>query len=196
VSRPVFIALEGMDGTGKSTLARALCDALDACLLRTPPEALAPARPDIDAALAPSAVATQLFYAATVALASDQARRLLAEGRSVVMDRYWASTLAYAQCRSAQVELDAVARALLAPDLTVYLTADDRLRARRLARRGMSVADRASLAQRAALRAAYELALQAFPGGRLLRLDTGGRAPAKLASEVLGGVASIAREAA
>lgn len=196
MSRPVFIALEGMDGTGKSTLARALAEALDARLLRTPADELAHARPDIDAALAPSAVATQLFYAATVALASDQARRLMADGRSVVMDRYWASTLAYAQCRSDQVELDGVARTLLTPDLTVYLTADDRVRARRMARRGMSVADRASLAQRAALRAAYERALLAFPGRRLLRLDTGGRALAQLASEVLGGVASLAREAA
>lgn len=194
--RPVLIAIEGMDGTGKSTLARALAEALDATLLRTPTNALATVRPAIDAALAPSAVATQLFYASTVALASVEADALLASGRSVIADRYWASTLAYAACRERHVDLGSVARALRTPDLTVYLSTDEGVRARRLVRRGMSLADRDSIIQRAALRGAYEIALAEFPGRRLLRLDTSDRSLARLVSEVRGVIASVAREAA
>lgn len=196
MTRPVFIALEGMDGTGKSTLARALAEALDATLLRTPAEALATVRPIIDAAVAPSAVATQLFYASTVALASEEAGAILATGRSVIVDRYWASTVAYAACRASQVDLGNVARALREPDLTVYLSADEGVRTRRLARRGMSLADRDSIVQRAALRAAYERALESFPGRRLVRLDASDRSPARLVSDVCGFVASVSREAA
>lgn len=196
MTRPVFIALEGMDGTGKSTLARALAEALDAKLLRTPAQALSTVRPTIDTALAPSAVATQLFYASTVALASAEADSLLAAGRSVVVDRYWASTLAYAACRERCVDLGSVARTLRSPDLTVYLSTDEGVRARRLVRRGMSLADRDSIVQRAALRGAYEVALADFPGRRLLRLDTSDRSLARLVSEVRGVIASVEREAA
>lgn len=196
MTRPVFIALEGMDGTDKSTLARALAASLDATVLRTPAHGLAEVRTTIDAAFRPSAIATQLFYASTVLLASDQASALLAAGRSVIVDRYWASTVAYALCRECHIELDNVARQLLVPDLSVYLTLDEGVRARRLARRGMSVADRDSIVQRAALRAAYERALEDFPGHRLLRLDTSDRTPARLVSEVSEVVASFSREAA
>lgn len=194
--RPVFIALEGMDGTGKSTLARALRDALAGHLLRTPPEVLTDLRPILDATFSSAPVASQLFYAATVALASEQARQCLATGKSVVIDRYWASTLAYADCRAERAELDAAEKTLLLPDLTVYLSTDEAERARRLGVRGMTEADRASLAQRAELGKAYERALATFPGRRLMRLDTSGRSVAELVSDVLAGVASIAREAA
>jgi transcription elongation GreA/GreB family factor len=173
---PRVIALEGMDGTGKSTLARALCDTLDACLLRTPPEALAPARPDIDAALAPSAVATQLFYGATVVLASDRARRLLA--RVARRDR---SLLALhgGVRRSAgpptSTRAPSSPSSLLAPDLTVYV---DGRRGRPAPAPRAPRDDRRRPRQRRAARMrcanATSRALQAVPGRRLLRLDSTG----------------------
>ncbi|MBI5516334.1 MAG: AAA family ATPase [Deltaproteobacteria bacterium] len=180
------MVLEGLDGTGKSTLASALCARLGAVSLRTPPEALAAVRPAVDAALAPSPIATQLFYAGTVALASDLAGEALAAGRSVVLDRYWLSTLVYASCRPQRVALRALESRLRRPDLTVYLTTDERVRAERLAARGVTRADRDSLARHRALRRRYDQALLTSPlAGAVLRLDAGSSSPEALADAVL-----------
>ena len=55
----MFIVIEGLDGTGKSTLARSLAQHLGAIHLRTPDESLASVRPILDAMLSetPSACA-------------------------------------------------------------------------------------------------------------------------------------------
>ena len=192
----LFIALEGMDGTGKSTLVAALAQRLDAVTLRTPAAALASMRPALDACFAPSPVATQLFYAATVVLASEQARAARDAGRVVLIDRYWASTLAYAACRASSADLAAITPKLLVPDLTLYLTVDEDVRAARLAERAMTDADAASLAQREILRRAYDAALDAFPGRRLERVDTSRRNAETCASDVCTLVRSMERKAA
>jgi len=196
VSRPLFVAVEGMDGTGKSTLVAALAASLGAVALRTPVDALASLRAPIDECLAPSPVATQLFYAATVVLASQQAREARDGGRMVFIDRYWASTVAYAACRATQVDLAVLSSTLLEPDLTLYLTVDEDVRAARLARRAMTPADVASLAQREVLRQAYEGALARFPGRRLVRFDTSARSPKRCVADARRIVSSMAREAA
>lgn len=195
--RPPFIVIEGLDGTGKSTLARALARTLGAELLRTPPDDLAPVRAVVDRALLPSAVGTQLFYASTVALASDRARALLASGRGVVIDRYWSSTVAYAACRDAAVDLGPVAAALLPADVAFFLDADEAARRERLTRRGATDADRDSLARHAALRAAYERALAGPWNGRVVRIDTTARGADECLATALAALAALrAREAA
>lgn len=192
--RPVFVALEGLDGTGKSTLAKLLAEALGAPLLRTPPGELASVRPAIDHALVESPVATQLFYAGTVALASLRVQEHLAAGRSVVVDRYWASTMAYGACRAQHVDLAGVAATLTPASLTVYLTVDEEARRERLAHRACTAADRDSLAQRERLAAAYERALAGPWSGPVMRLDTTRRSPARCVDAVL--VALCAKRAA
>ncbi len=172
-----LIVIEGLDGTGKTTLARGLADALGAALLRTPPDDLAHVRAEIDRPLRESAVGAQLFYASTVALVSDRVRALLASGRSVVVDRYWSSTVAYAECRAAHVDLADVVAALRPADVTLYLELDEATRRERLASRGCTDADRDSIARLEALSAAYERALRGPWNGRVVRLDVTGRAP-------------------
>ncbi len=122
--RAPFIVVEGLDGTGKSTLAAHLAERLGATLLRTPATELSTVRPVVDEAFAQSPVAAQLFYGATVVLASDRARTLLAQGTPVVIDRYWLSTVVYAACRDAHIDLSPVEPVLLRPDLTVFVDAD------------------------------------------------------------------------
>ena len=186
---PRLIVIEGLDGTGKTTLARALAEALDAALLRTPPVDLAGVRAEVDRAMAESPVGAQLFYASTVALASQRARSLLASGRNVVIDRYWSSTVAYAECRPTHVDLTSVGAAVLPADVTLYLKVDESLRLQRLAARGCTDADLDSIARHDALREAYERALLGAWNGRLIRLDVTRLSPSECLSharEVLG----------
>lgn len=177
--RPRLIVIEGLDGTGKTTLARALAESIDAALLRTPPVDLAGVRAEVDRAMAESPVGAQLFYASTVALASQRARAIFASGRDVVIDRYWSSTVAYAECRAEHVDLSAVGATVLPADLTIYLEVDESVRRQRLAARGCTDADLDSIARRDALREAYERALLGPWSGRTVRLDVTRLSPAE-----------------
>lgn len=190
MSRAPFVVIEGLDGAGKSTLATRLATRLGAVMLRTPPAELGAVRPVVDAAFAQSPIAAQLFYGASVVHASDRARALLSRATPVVIDRYWLSTLVYAQCRAAQVDLSAVEPVLARPDLTVFLDVDEDARRARLTARGMTDADRDSVVQRDALRARYLAALDGCAlAGRVLRLDTSRATTDALVAAVLAEVA-------
>lgn len=152
-TKPVVVVVEGLDGTGKSTAARLLADRLGAELVQTPPAELQDVRSLIDDALRPSPLARKLFYAATVALASDEARRNLAAGRSTVIDRYWLSTLAYGELLGADTSLAAVGAALLRPTLTLLLEAPTAVRLGRMRQRALVTSgDRESLCEGTAAR--------------------------------------------
>jgi len=182
-----FIVLEGLDGTGKTTLATALADALGAVLLSTPGEVLRPTRADVDAALQGHPLARQLFYATTVMACGDRIRRLREEGRTVVVDRYWLSTLAYTQATCAAFELAEVAVALPPAELTLMITLDESKRRRRLWVRGVTEADRLTLrgGHAGAVKVAYR-ALEGHPvAGRTVPLNVTGLTPAGALSAAL-----------
>ena len=145
--RPVFVVVEGLDGVGKTTLVSELARRLEADVLTTPSVELRDVRRHVDLALADSPAALQAWYAATVLAASDAARGRLAAGRSVVVDRYWLSTLAYSELRGDRMRLPEVERRLLQPDGTLYLYADRKTRRQRILTRGEGLQphDRASV---------------------------------------------------
>jgi len=96
----------------------------------------------------------------------------------VIIDRYWASTLAYALFEGGAAHRDEVLAVLcplerwvVAVDETWWIEVPDDLRAERLARRGASEGDRASLAAPAALRAAYAVALSRPVSGVVREVD-------------------------
>jgi len=151
-ARGRLIALEGIDGCGKSTQARALADALGARLTHEPGATavgallrellLAPDSPS------PSPRAEALLMAADraehVALVIEPA---LAAGHWVVSDRYSASTIAYqGYGRGLDLvglaELVTWATAGLAADLSVLVDVDIDVAATRLAAAGGHGADR------------------------------------------------------
>lgn len=104
VLRGRLITIEGLDGAGKTTLARALAQALAERgraveLLREPGGVAVSERIRglvKDPALAVSPRAEALLYAAARAqLVEERLRPLLASGTSVILDRYVDSSLAY-----------------------------------------------------------------------------------------------------
>lgn len=139
--RPTFIVFEGLDGSGKSTCAAQLAEHLGAELMTTPSTRVRCYRDDLIENLGASQEARQLFYLATVFAASDEVGALLQRGRSVVLDRYFLSTQAYAAFRGSQLKVDEVQRLLRPADVTFYMDTPLATRVARLHRRGASAAD-------------------------------------------------------
>lgn len=136
-----FIVLEGLDGVGKSTLAHGLARTLDATLMSTPGTEFAILRGEVLSALQDDQLAKALFYAATVSFQGRKAIEKVRHGGTVVMDRYWASTVAYAKARGVTSNLDALTSDFAKPDITVLLTLDEDQRVTRLTQRGTTTED-------------------------------------------------------
>jgi dTMP kinase len=171
---PLFIAVEGLDGCGKSTLARLLAEALGAEFLRTPLDLDGATRTAMETHCGRSPLARMLLYGATVASAAVAIRDALAAGRSVVVDRYWLSTVVYHRVMGSSCTLDEVAGALPLPDFTIFLRAPLEVRARRVQMRGLATdADRWSLQPEpsARIEAMYREHGRHAIAGRFIELD-------------------------
>src|SRR3954469_23999027 len=128
----LFVTLEGIDRSGKTTQARLLCEALgdDALGVREPGGTEAGERireilKDPALELSPRAEAL-LFAAARAELVEQVIRPALEEGRTVVSDRFLDSSLAYqGGARGLGVDdiatINRFATDALAPDLTFLL---------------------------------------------------------------------------
>jgi dTMP kinase len=183
---PVLVVVEGLDGSGKSTLTEVLSDRMGATLLRTPPDQFRNFRPIIDSEYDGCGIAAQLFYASTVAFVSKKAEHLIARGVSVVVDRYWLSTYVYAQFRNESVDLSLLINRLLCPNLTVFLDLNDEERIRRMQKRGrLTPADLESVRKQKDLRKSYLQALDFPLVGRSLVIDTGKFDPGQCAEIVI-----------
>ncbi|MDY0061448.1 MAG: AAA family ATPase [Myxococcota bacterium] len=182
LAHPPFLVVEGLDGTGKSTVSRLLATSLGAEWLSTPMAELATQRPLIEQAFSGSAQGLRLFYAATVQAASDRARLNRQAGRGTVVDRYWLSTVTYAEVAGeTDLPFAALGANLLVPDLTVFLVAPLAVRQERMTRRGkLTAADRRTLDPREEQRllATYDKHAASFCGARRAVLDVGDLEPA------------------
>jgi len=143
-----FIVVEGLDGSGKSTLATSLADQLDAVRMATPGAALQPIRARFHEAMAEHRDGMVLFYAASCLVAGEEAEGVVNGGRDVVMDRYWASTIAYGRARGSALRLREVEEKLIHPDVTILLEIQEAERTRRLMARGVNAYDIETLDRR------------------------------------------------
>lgn len=137
LNRPIFLVLEGLDGSGKSSVAMELAKRLDAALLSTPLQSLREVRAQVDAVFSTNAVASTCWYAAHVSSASEQAAHYLEQGRSVVMDRYALTTMAYSAVDDCAAMLAPLAARWTIPSATIFLHPSFELRTARLQARGI-----------------------------------------------------------
>jgi dTMP kinase len=133
VQRGRLITVEGVDGAGKTTVTEALAKELDVEVLREPggvelSERIRALVKDPDLDVHPRAEAL-LYAAARAQLVAERLEPLLAAGRSVLLDRFVDSSLAYQGAGrglgvEAVRELNAFATGGLRPDRTLLLRID------------------------------------------------------------------------
>jgi dTMP kinase len=188
----VLISVEGVDGAGKTTLVAGLADALGAVTLREPGGAAVSERirelladPALD--IAPRAEAL-LYAAARAQLVAEELRPLLESGRTVVLDRFVDSSLAYqGAARGLGVEevraLNAFGTGGLQPDRTLLLRVDPAVARARIADRAADRLEREDAGFFAAVAAAYD-ALAAAEPDRVVVIDAG-QPPGAVLSDAL-----------
>jgi dTMP kinase len=130
--RNVFITIEGLSGSGKTTIAKLLARQLGATYYKTPPVMFAPIRELVDSSATP--LARHLYYYAGIAQASADISVILRK-RAVVCDKYFVTMMAYS--RAAGVTVDTPpAGLILQPDVTFVLDVPDDVRHHRISLRG------------------------------------------------------------
>lgn len=82
----MFIVIEGLDGTGKSTTTKALASALNGTFLTTPLDKFKGVRPELETIYGDESLARQLFYASTAVSSSNRVGEELARHECVVID--------------------------------------------------------------------------------------------------------------
>lgn len=124
----MFIIFEGIDGTGKSTIARMLAEYLDYIFVSTPGINYVPIR---------LAATQNIFSAFHYYVSSNYAVSYQAKKQGVVCDRYIYSTLAYNWPFSSPVPQNAFASfpCLRQPDRAFLLTASREVRLARMRNR-------------------------------------------------------------
>jgi len=135
----IFVAIEGIDGVGKSTIATELSTRLNnlgipTLMMRSPVGDYQLAAPyvnnicDVDS--------HYLFYLSGVKHTSEEIRKALGH-HSVVCDRYIFSTLAYHIANNASAQVDIASLNILKPDFAFYISvSDEQLRMSRILGRG------------------------------------------------------------
>lgn len=136
----MFVALEGLEGVGKTTLGKLVAKRLPATYLKSPPEAMNGARGFVAEQSNPHC--SFYFYLSSLyGMQSDIEVGLQNQG-SVVADRYLGSTIAYhAQGRSF-VPPTFDGSKLRQPSITIHIRCEDGARAARLSGRGFHIFER------------------------------------------------------
>ncbi len=118
----IFIVLEGIDGSGKSSVGRLLLSDFEEMYLTREPTGCAVGRLAKRIAHKSTSPYYDLFlYVADRVHHTDRIKDILERGRDVVCDRYWGSTAAY-QAAKSDIELEYLVNIqepfILTPDIT------------------------------------------------------------------------------
>ncbi|MFH1745190.1 MAG: AAA family ATPase [bacterium] len=135
----MFIVIEGIDCSGKSTASRLFAKENNYVLYKTPPKDIILERDRVDADASP--LEHYRFYLGGIHTASRDIWELLASGKNVVCDRYWPTTYIYHKVMGVDVNIDDFSD-VTKPDLTVLLLVSSEIQTRRFLDRGMSIGDR------------------------------------------------------
>lgn len=136
--RHIFISLDGVDGVGKTTVAKLLAADGSFQYYKSPAGPFAQLRKEIDAHATP--LERYCFYRLATQFDSTQISQLL-ETNSVVCDRYIASTVAYHIAMDARIRVIHDDAELLKPHFAVLLGARSEVRDKRILERAKVLSD-------------------------------------------------------
>ena len=135
-----YVAVEGPIGVGKTTLSRKLADRLKLKFL--PEDIKNPYLPSFYAGKSEAVLRTQMFFLHSRALAQQEIRALLQEGKKAVSDFTFHKDLLFARINLAREDMalyrlyyDFFLQMALTPDLIIYLQAPERTLKDRIRRR-------------------------------------------------------------
>lgn len=151
----MFVTLEGLSGVGKSTVARLLADALDACWMPTVPIGFGRDRSYFTDTYQVNA--RFCYFMAAVSLAAPRIRRVLDLGHDVVAESYFARTIAFHRGMGSPLDIP-VPTDTAAPDVSFHLRCGRLERQRRLnsRRKPRTVWDRLAEERAADIEREYE----------------------------------------
>lgn len=133
---PKFIVFEGLDGSGKSEIAKCVALKLNAVLLKSPSEVIEPIRTIVNES--GDLIFRSHYYIIGNMLVSHQAQKALTEGKNVVCDRYVDSTFVYIKFFGHQMDEAVWETRCLTPDIKIFLDVSRDERIRRLRMRNCS----------------------------------------------------------
>jgi thymidylate kinase len=137
-SKNIFISIDGVDGVGKTTVAKLLGADKQFQYHKSPAQPFAQLRTEIDTHATP--LERYCFYRLSVQNDSTRVTELLQRG-SVVCDRYIASTAAYHFALDPRIKMIHQEAQILKPDYAFLLTARTKVRDRRLRERAQMHGD-------------------------------------------------------
>ena len=144
-AEPLFVVVEGLDATGKTTLCARLAEHLNAATIKCPPEISVPGFDELRCHFdAQEPTVRRAYYRAGNLVASEWTRRRLHEdSQTVVMDRYWPSTVSFSSGEELTDQSfknnGGYPPELLIPDIVILLTVDEQSRKSRMMERGDTV---------------------------------------------------------
>ena len=137
-SKRIFISLDGVDGVGKTTVAKLLASDGSFQYHKYPSGVFAQWRDEVDAHATP--LERYCFYRLATQFDSAKIRRLL-ENTSVVCEHYITTTATYHIVMDARIRLIHNDNGLLKPDFAFLLGARSEVRNRRILERAMIRSD-------------------------------------------------------
>lgn len=176
----MFITIEGIDCTGKSTISKLFAKQTDSVLYKTPPKNISPKRDEVDAKASPAD--HYHFYLDGIYTASKEIWEFLAAGKNVVCDRYWLTTYVYHIVMGLPVNIDDFSN-ITQPNLTVLLLVSKDIQAKRFLERGMSIGDRRMINHQFELAREYKRAIAKFEIPQLI-IDTDYNCPNDIVEKV------------
>ena len=177
---PCFISIEGVDGVGKTTVAKMLEAAGSFTYYYSPAGPFRELRKEVDIRSAP--LERYCFYMEATRFDSGQIQQLLDRGNSVVCDRYVLSTWAYHLAMDSRIAQIHDETNILQPDLSFLITAATSVRDQRIYDRKRVVSDRSIECNGTFLDRVAENFLSI---DRLIRIDNSADGPEKAVAGIL-----------
>jgi UMP-CMP kinase 2 len=139
IRKPISIVIEGLDGIGKSTVVIALAKKINGIIIETPPKIIKPYRSIFTNTDDLSSIKT--YYKLGNYISGNKIKKEIKHGYNVIVDRYYASTLAYTLGQSTE-DLSELSnkiykwpKDMYKPDYMILLTMNEEDRINRLNKR-------------------------------------------------------------